>query len=47
MGVSLAEHSFWSFRAAVAGWRAAHRTEEEKPRAPTGEEHDALVEKYG
>ncbi len=40
------EMSLWQFSAAWAGWRKANGPEE-KPPAPTPEEHDELVRKYG
>ena len=42
----LAECSFWQFRAAAEGWRRAN-VADDKPAAPSDEEHDALVAKYG
>jgi hypothetical protein len=38
--------SLWEFLAARDGWIKAN-TVDDKTRAPTPEEHDALVEKYG
>lgn len=42
----LAECSFWQFRALAEGWRKVN-TSDEKLAAPTDDEHDALVAKYG
>lgn len=38
--------SLWQYAAAYEGWRKANAADE-KPPAPTPEEHDELVAKYG
>jgi hypothetical protein len=37
--------SLWEFSAAVGGWAKANGGED-RPAAPSAEEHDALVEKF-
>jgi hypothetical protein len=37
--------SLWEFQAGLAGWLRANGSED-KPTAPTDEEHDDLVAKY-
>lgn len=37
--------SLWEFLAARDGWIAANTTKQD--RAPTPEEHDAMIEKWG
>lgn len=39
--------SFWQFNVAREGWRRANTTEDAAPAAPSDDEHDALVAKYG
>jgi hypothetical protein len=49
MGLSRADvgdHSFWTFNAALDGWRRAHETNS-RPPPPTDEQHDYLIAKYG
>jgi hypothetical protein len=38
--------SLWEFLAARAGWLEANSAPEDRP-APSADEHDAMVEKWG